>query len=843
MSITDIETGHVFARKPRAHQLEAWRVSRDKEAYALLMDMGCVSGSAMVTLNRGGNAKTKPLGEWYAWFNGVRRPDFQGFRNTWSRSYIDGELRLNRVLGILDKGVRPVITFSLVSGTSISVTPDHEMLVGEDWIEAQNLSVGQCLMTTSGAKKLATSHIVKDLACYLCGSKHNVASSVKSRFFGECRSCIMKRQYHNSDGRCLDKDGYVRINGFVGHPRASECGQIYEHLIVAERELGRALLPEEEVHHKNRIRRDNRPENLEVCATRLEHLGKHRGYQHLAKHVFVPNPDQIVRIESGEDHVYDIQMESPGNSFVANGVVVHNCGKTKVLLDTASYLYERDQIGGLIVVAPKGVYLNWLDNEIPEDLPNHIPRKIGLWDASGSADDKRSLIPFESYTGRRKELMVLLMNIEAFSSKRAPTLAWQFMKKCPCLMVIDESTTIKRHSSKRTENILKLARYAKYRRIMSGEPAANSPLDLWSQFEFLGPGLLGSRTFYGFRATYANLVKQKVGYGESKRSFVHVAGFRNIENLREKMKPHCFIVKKEDCLDLPPKVYQQRITQMGKQQREAYDMMAQQSVVIIDEILKGHRAPTPPPLDVDRDYQFDPNAQMVEAEPAKPGSSVMTAQIVITQILRLHQIVCGFMTVDGLGTAEEGSAKATPAHMRAIAFDENPRLEDLIQALEEVSGKALIWANYRHNIREIEARLKKEYGVGSVGTYYGGTPQDERRRVIREFQNNDSEMRWFLGSQSAAGRGLTLTAADKEFFYSNNYNAEVRNQAEDRAYRIGQTRMVTIVDLVCPGTVEVDIIAALRSKKKLSELITPSNWRDFILRPQKVAEQMDLKAA
>ena len=505
-------------------------------------------------------------------------------------------------------------------------------------------------------------------------------------------------------------------------------------------------------------------------------------------------------------------------------------GKSKVAIDTTGYLFEQGKIKGAVFVGPKGCYRN-LEREIEIHLPPRIRRLVGIWDAAGSASDRRSLTPFEAYTGNRPELLILLMNVEAFSSKSAPVFAWKFMKACPSVIVIDESTTIKHHDSQRTKHILKLTPFAKYRRIMSGEPAANSPLNLFSQFEALKHGILGCESFYSFRATYAHLVTQKA----QGRSFTQVSGYKNVDDLQARMAPHSVRILKEDCLDLPPKVYQTREVHMGKQQQAAYDAMTREAVVFIEHVLRYGTPPDKHPPVLDLDFSFaDLQDAVVEHVPAVHMSKMMTAQIALTQILRLHQIVCGFMTHDPNEDTEMGDALP-----RVISFTEkNPRMEALLDLVSECSGKVVIWSNYRFNIRQIAEALSAAYGVDSVGCYFGETKMDERRRVLREFQNPESPMRFFVGSQSAAGYGLTLTAASTEIYYSNNYDSEKRNQSEDRCHRIGQTKSVTIVDLICPKTVEVDIIAALRKKKSLSQLITASNWRDII-----TGKEPQLKAA
>jgi hypothetical protein len=843
MSVIDIETGYEFQTKPYKHQVDAWRISKDLEAYALFMDMGCVDGDATLVMNSGGNARQFTIAELHAF--SVRRDygrsqflkRFLSAPPMRTRSYMDGVMRLNNIVAVLDKGIRQTVEITLRSGKSLAVTEDHELLVpAGDWIPCGALQIGDALMST-GQRRRTPTPLLYEGVCVLCGGSHNVARSFRSRFVGQCRSCIMTRQYGSGGARTLDKDGYVRLNGLLGHPRANSAGQVYEHLLVYEQILGRPVDVSEIVHHKNQVRSDNRLDNLELLPSQGTHNDVHGHYKNRCPSVFSPQADPIVTMRNGgARRVFDIVMDSPYQSFEANGIVVHNCGKSKVAIDTAAYLYETGKIRGFVLIAPKGVYRTLSDAQIPEHMPSRIPYKIGIWDAAGTAEDRRSLAPFEAYTGRREELLILMMNVEAFSSKKAPIFAWRFMKACPSLIVIDESTTIKHHDSQRTKHILTLTPFAKYRRIMSGEPAANSPMNLFAQFEALKHGILGCESFYAFRATYAHLTKQRIGKAcgickrciatkgkecQHNRSFLEIAGYKNLDDLKARMSPHAFIIKKEDCLDLPPKVYMRREVTMGKQQTAAYNAMTREAVVFIEHVLRYGTRPEKAPPVFDVDFEEMQGDTVVEQVPEVKLSKMMTAQTVLTQILRLHQICCGFMTHD-MTDDYDGP--------RIITFDEkNPRMEALLDLVSETSGKVVIWANYRHNIREIAAALKDLYGPESVGLYFGGTKMDERRRVLVEFQDPRSPMKYFVGSPDAAGRGLTLIEAGLEVFYSNNYDAEKRNQAEDRLHRIGQTKSVTIVDLVVPNTVEIEILDALKEKKSLSQLITASNWKDIVM--------------
>ena len=185
----------------------------------------------------------------------------------------------------------------------------------------------------------------------------------------------------------------------------------------------------------------------------------------------------------------------------------------------------------------------------------------------------------------------------------------------------------------------------------------------------------------------------------------------------------------------------------------------------------------------------------------------------LTQLMRLHQIVCGHVKLDD---------------DRVVEVPSN-RIQELLCVIEEASDKVIIWANYRHDIDAIKLALQKEYGMNAVGTYYGDTDDDERARVVKEFQDPDSELRFFVGNPRTGGYGLTLTAADTVVYYSNSFDLEVRLQSEDRAHRIGQTRSVTYVDLISPNTVDEKIVKALRGKIDIANQVLGEELKSWLI--------------
>jgi len=442
-------------------------------------------------------------------------------------------------------------------------------------------------------------------------------------------------------------------------------------------------------------------------------------------------------------------------------------GKTKVLIDNLAMLYDRGKVDGALIIAPKGVIGTWYNQEIPTHLPNHIENVSVLWQALITKKQKENL---DCLFKTEEKLHILIMNVEALSTSKGTEFAAKFLNCHRSMIAIDESTTIKNSSAKRTKNILSLANLAKYRRIMTGSPVTKNPLDLYSQCEFLSPWLLNFQSFYAFRNRYAEMKT----INTRGRSIQVVNYFKNIGELSDKLKNFSYRVLKEDCLDLPDKIYVKRNIALTPEQLKVYQQMKTTALAILN------------------------------------GKQV-TSVTVLTQLMRLHQITCGHFTAD------DGS----------IQTIKNNRIVELMDVLEEIEGKAIIWANYQHDIVQIKKAIEKEYDKDYAVTYYGLTPQDERQENIKKFQN-DPNCRFLIGTPQTGGYGITLTAANTVIYYSNGYDLEKRLQSEDRAHRIGQKKAVTYVDLITEKTVDEKIVKALRKKINIASEVLGEELRDWI---------------
>ena len=442
-------------------------------------------------------------------------------------------------------------------------------------------------------------------------------------------------------------------------------------------------------------------------------------------------------------------------------------GKSKVLLDNVAMLYDKGKIDGALIVAPKGVYKNWYDSEIPTHLVDHIQNKAILWQANITEKQQQKL---DSLFESEIDLHILIMNVEAFSTKKGVNFAAKFLRTHNAIFAVDESTTIKNPGAKRTKNILQLAKLGKYRRILTGSPVTKSPLDLYTQCFFLDAWLLGHMSYYSFRTRYALMRTMNF----SGRSVNIVVGYQRLDELAESLKPFSYRVLKDDCLDLPPKTYMKRTIQLTSEQKKVYEQMKKMAL-------------------------------------AELNGKMVTTVNVITQLMRLQQITCGHFKADDDSVQEI----------------KNNRITELMDLIEEVEGKAIIWAHWRHDIATIVREIEKEY-PGSVMTYYGDTTTEDRQKAIKEIQNPESKVRFLVGTPQTGGYGITLTGASTMIYYSNGYDLEKRQQSEARIDRIGQKKPMTYIDILAEDTIDEKIVKSLRKKVNIATEIMGEKLKAWI---------------
>lgn len=513
-------------------------------------------------------------------------------------------------------------------------------------------------------------------------------------------------------------------------------------------------------------------------------------------------------------------------------------GKTAPTIHTAARLFNADRLDAAIVVAPNGVHRNWIIDEIPKHCP--IAWKGIDWHSSrGKGQDKALAQLLE--TPRRSALMWFAITYEALLTPRGRAAVLAFKEKYPRFMAIcDEGSRIKNAEALRTKKCVALRDLAAYARILNGTPIGNSALDAYSQLRFLDKMFWirhGIASWTAFRSRFAVLRKIVVGgeddreadepaqtraryddphdatpdgvdlyeqldltgileeekhqpkvdvssaqpkKGQPKtigRTIEVVVGFRELDKLKEMIAPISTRITKEDAgLDLPPKLYSRIVFDLLPEQRRVYDTLRKEFMVELD------------------------------------NGALVTAPLALTRIMRLQQIACGYLPNPD-----------DPDHPKLFfnADGNNPRLQQLLELLEDTPHQAIIWARFTQDIDAICRAL----GPPKCARYDGEVSETEKARSIDRFRAGKAK--FMIAKTASMGVGLTLNEAKSVFYYSNTFSYYERTQSEDRCHRVGQTNPVTYYDLEAYKTVDGRILKALKECADVASKVTGDSLRTW----------------
>jgi SNF2 family DNA or RNA helicase len=447
-------------------------------------------------------------------------------------------------------------------------------------------------------------------------------------------------------------------------------------------------------------------------------------------------------------------------------------GKSKVVIDTAAYLYLEHKIEAMLVVTIRGVHKQWVEQEVPKHMsPDVATVHCFAWDSSKHETKKHAATVENLFTSAG--LKILAINFDACITKDGFNLVQRFCKTFKTILIIDESHQAKNRTSLRAKALLKLSRLCPYRRALTGTPVGNSPEDLYSQLEILAPGLSGFQSFYTFRSFFCNLITES-NYSTG-RHYQIVVSHKNLDVLERHLKTFSSRVLKSEALDLPDQLYQIIPVSLSKNQARLYKELKDN---LITEL----------------------NGQEV------------TAPLAIVKLLRLQQILGNHFVPD-----------ATPENMNPepIAIDQScPRLEALLDVIEGANGKQVIWSRYVAEIKMITEALNKKYGAGSAASYFGATSTADRKQLLADFADPNSKLMYAVLQQQSGGTGIdALKIASYVHYFSNNFSYIDRYQTESRNHRIGTELPVTYFDYVAPNTIDTHILKALHAKRDLSATV------------------------
>lgn len=496
-------------------------------------------------------------------------------------------------------------------------------------------------------------------------------------------------------------------------------------------------------------------------------------------------------------------------------------GKTKTFIDIAGYRYERDEIDGLLIAAPNegDIPENWLD-EVVKHLPPRIKR-IGVRARASfmRVADKKLLARFAAgeFNGKKngKPLAIVTINVELMrKGSKVFNLLLDWMRKSRVMFVVDESTRISTPSAAQTKGALKLAANAVVRSISTGTLDRGGPYATYSQMEFLSPTILDQPSFTAFKCEYSKMLPPEHGlvrhvirqkgakpgspYEQRLLSIIQIPDkdamgrpiFKNLEDLRDRVKTCSLRRLKADCLDIPPKLYAPtRYTEFTPKQKEIYEQVRTEVVA-----------------------EFVHDKRIVQ----------MTLDMAMKRLLRLQQVAGNYYSPD----PDPDQPRHPPKRIEKP--ENNPKIAVVEQIITDYDDdcRGIIWCRFTPEIHELIEWLTAKYGADAVVGYHGGMSSRQQVDARKAFLDLKSPVRRIVG-QINMGIGVDMYTASWEYFYSNSYSLEARLQAEDRGHRKGLLNPLTIFDSQTRGSIESRIVAQLRFRKEVSELILgdpPQNW-------------------
>lgn len=448
-------------------------------------------------------------------------------------------------------------------------------------------------------------------------------------------------------------------------------------------------------------------------------------------------------------------------------------------------------IDGAVVIAPKGVHLNWIEREIPKHCD--VFYKSYAWNAANTK--RNTLLQEEMLVKESERLFIVAMNYDAIKTPRGMGFLRKFMKRRKCLLILDESQKIKNPNSKTFAAALELGKLAVSKRVSSGTLIEDKPEDLWAQFEFLRPQgrLLGQTSYRAFRNFYSVLLPPDHPIVTAARNKIRgpqipqitmkdQSGkpmYRNLDLLRLRLDQLRTRWTKAQCLDLPPKVYQTVLFDLDPKVMQIY-----------------------------RSTKEEKRINFAELEDSDELRIQTLKEMGVLQ--KLQQITSGF-ALDKEGKAHK-------------LMEKNNRVETLMEILDGVEMPCVIWAKFREEFKRLGDRLR---AAGyRVGEYHGAISQPDRETAVNSFQNEELDI--LLVNASVGSTGLTLTAARTAIYYSQDFALGKRKQSEDRIHRIGTKKTAVYIDIVARGTVDEAIVRSLQRKEEVSERINQDKLRQRI---------------
>lgn len=743
------------------HQVAGFNEMMNFDKFLLLDSPGCISGDMIVSVNRCSLTNKYTMRQVYNKWNRLQKKGFNGdFR---IRCLLDGYFGLNDVENVVYSGDKEVYELQLEDNYCVQATLDHKILTKEGYKELQDIKIGDKVVCNG------------EPVCKLCGSNVGVITNKYKKYVGYCKKCMYKLRkagfQNNNIVRTYDKDGYVILRGAPLRDYLHKCNtrEIYEHRYIMEQHLGRLLTDDEVVHHKNGIKDDNRIENLVLC-TKQTHMLEHHCVDRLHKDfihrrsgnlvVMTPKEKCVIGIKYiGVKDTYDIQMKAPYHNFIANGVVVHNCGKS---LETIAVALKRKEVNKvkhcLIICGVNSLKFNWKD-----EIETHTNETATIL---GMRVNKKGKIEIKSNKDKLDDLdnlktFFVITNIESLRDANIKEKLIKLVKNNTIEMIcVDECHKCSNVTAQQTRALVSIAKDVKYFYGLTGTVLSNSPLDAYIPLKLTGAE----------KANHTNFKYRYCVMGGFNN--YQVVGYKHLDELQSKLNKVSLRRTKEDVLDLPPKTYKVEYVELGTKQRKLYNDVLKTIMDDIDNIM------------------LSPNP--------------------LSQLTRLRQV-----TADSsiLSSTIDDSAK----------FE---RLDDIIEEQVSNNEKIVVFSNWTTITNKLFSRYKKYNPAMITGEI------KDREAQKKKFMEDDS-CKVLIGTISAMGTGLTLTAATTAVFVDEPFTFTNYEQAADRIYRIGQSKNVTIISLIAKDTIDERVHKIMIRKKNIAEALVDKKYN---LRDKKILE-------
>jgi len=763
-------------KPPMHHQAVSYHWALRTSGLLLAHEPGCIAGSEVVKINRHGKVYGVPLKELYLKFHGlpVSHPWKKPEAVTVKSLFPDGILRHNRIVNVLYQGKKEVYQITLESGKTLRCTGDHEISCpGGKWHPAFFLQAGDEVLTNGTP------------ACLECGSTDKtIVGGGKNK--GLCYSCIHRgvRNGRWISGKQTDKDGYILISNQYSHPYRDRHNCVREHVLVMEEHLGRHVLPEEVVHHRDENKKNNNLDNLELM-TSVEHAslhGRESKFSHMnggtagtgGEIVFIPKKDRVVSVvRDGTEDVYDLVMEDPARNFVVNGIIVHNCGKTRSGLDAAGGWYREQVIrpmrqiwrptakigktigcwgveGGILVVAPKVMLRTWASEAF-------------TWQGMVAVEISGSRKKKIQYAGTLAHLHVV--NYEMLG------LLIDMGNRYDAI-IVDESHKCA-NASNQTFNVQALSLNCRRRLLLTGTPVTNDLRSVFFQMLICDGGRALGPSINRFLSRYFNSERGHNG----QLNYTPRQGA--VEEVSAAMSKNTYFLKKEDVLDLPQKTHTPILLDMTAEQARYYEQIRTETISYIQD-------------------------------------SEVTTDMAATRMMKLAQICQGFVLAD------DGNARRFT----------NIKQESLTALLLDTyrHRKVVVWARFTYEI-EVVCNMLHEAGVSFV-RMDGRVKKSQKDTIINAWQTRP-DIKVFVG-QLQMGIGITLHAAECEIpccdtiYLGLDYSFINWKQTQDRIHRIGQNNACNYQYLLTENGIDHKMYRALLSKEETAEAVHKQG-KDFYL--------------